>query len=109
MTILHLSYSKNSEDGGISSAIREIQNNQNLDGISSQWISEKDIGKNNYKNYVLGNIKNLNTHIIHVHGLWRSSSRIYKSYLKENIPYIIAPHGMLDKWALNQSKLKKKI
>lgn len=86
-----------------------MHNNQKIIGINSEWITEKDIEKNNYKNYVLNNIRNLNTHIIHVHGLWRSSSRIYKLYLKENIPYIIAPHGMLDQWALNQSKLKKKI
>ncbi len=86
-----------------------MQNSQNLIGINSKWITEKDIEKNNYKNYVLGHIKNLNTDIIHVHGLWRSSSRIYKLYLKENIPYIISPHGMLDGWALNQSKFKKKI
>ena len=84
-----------------------MQNSQNLIGINSEWITEKDNEKNNYRDYVLGNIKNLNTNIIHVHGLWRSSSRIYKLYLKENIPYIISPHGMLDQWALNQSKFKK--
>ena len=86
-----------------------MQNSQNLVGLNSEWITEKDNEKNNYRNYVLGNIKNLNTHIIHIHGLWRSSSRMYELYLKENIPYIIAPHGMVDKWALNQSRVKKKI
>ena len=83
-----------------------MQNSQNRVGLNSDWITEKDNEKNNFRNYVLVNIKNLNTHIIHIHGLWRSSSRMYKLYLKENIPYIIAPHGMLDKWALNQSKEK---
>ncbi len=86
-----------------------MQNYQNLIGINSEWITEKDSEINNYRNYVFDNLKNHNTQLVHIHGLWRSSSRIYKLFLKENIPYIIAPHGMLDKWAINQSILKKKI
>lgn len=51
-----------------------------------------------------------NNSIIHLHSLW-----MYPSVLliglkrKHSFKKIISPHGMLDKWALNNSKFKKKI
>lgn len=48
------------------------------------------------------------TDVIHVHGLWTfpsfACSRIHKTY---GLPYVVSPHGMLDPWALRQSRLKK--
>jgi glycosyltransferase involved in cell wall biosynthesis len=48
--------------------------------------------------------------IIHQHGIWTgvSSATLIFSQLK-NIPTVIAPHGSLNKWALNLSSWKKKI
>lgn len=48
--------------------------------------------------------------IIHIHCLWN----LYGSWAAfiartNNIPYIITPHGMLDRWALSKSSTKKKI
>ena len=73
INILNLSYSKDYLDGGISSAIKDLQTYQNLNGINSEWITERDSREHNYRNYVLDKIKQFNTNIIHVHGLWRSS------------------------------------
>lgn len=48
--------------------------------------------------------------IFHSHGIWRSQSSISNYFnTQRNIPNIISPHGMLDKWALNQNKIIKKI
>lgn len=55
------------------------------------------------------NLKEFDPQLIHIHGLWRFPSRAYKLYLKEKLPFIISPHGMLDQWAMNQSKIKKQI
>jgi glycosyltransferase involved in cell wall biosynthesis len=48
--------------------------------------------------------------IVHQHGIWTgvSSATLIFSQ-KKNIPTIIAPHGSLNKWALNLSRWKKKI
>lgn len=48
--------------------------------------------------------------IVHQHGIWTGISRS-TLILAQNkkIPTIIAPHGSLNKWALNQSRWKKKI
>lgn len=47
--------------------------------------------------------------INHCHGLWSKHS-IYSSLLstRKDFPLIISPHGMLDEWAMNQSKYKKR-
>jgi poly(glycerol-phosphate) alpha-glucosyltransferase len=46
--------------------------------------------------------------ISHTHGLWLYPGIAAKNYSrKNNRPYIISPHGMLDPWALKNSRWKK--
>jgi len=46
--------------------------------------------------------------ISHTHGLWLCSSIAAKNHSREkNRPYLISPHGMLDPWALKNSRWKK--
>ncbi|AUS05832.1 glycosyltransferase [Pseudotamlana carrageenivorans] len=48
--------------------------------------------------------------IFHGHGLWQQPvHQMAKAARKKNVPYIITPRGMLEPWALEQSKLKKQI
>lgn len=48
--------------------------------------------------------------VFHGNGLWQMPVHcMSKTALKRKIPYIISPHGMLEPWSLNQSRLKKKI
>jgi poly(glycerol-phosphate) alpha-glucosyltransferase len=48
--------------------------------------------------------------ISHTHGLWLYPSVAAKNYSrKNNRPYLISPHGMLDPWALKNSRWKKLI
>ncbi len=48
--------------------------------------------------------------LVHIHGLWATmlyhAARLARALGK---PYIIAPHGTLDTWALTEKPLKKKI
>lgn len=49
-------------------------------------------------------------HILHFHGIWCFYQSLYALYAKvRGIKYFITPHGMLEKWALNQGKFKKQI
>ncbi|QDU33125.1 GDP-mannose-dependent alpha-(1-6)-phosphatidylinositol monomannoside mannosyltransferase [Poriferisphaera corsica] len=51
-----------------------------------------------------------NTEFIHGHGNWYPLViATCRSARKANIPYTIAPHGMLDHWCMQQKKLKKSI
>lgn len=48
--------------------------------------------------------------VLHVHGLWMYPSVASLSWARAtHRPYIITPHGMLDRWALGNSGLKKRL
>ncbi len=47
--------------------------------------------------------------LIHIHGLWRSPSRIAPALAASGLPLLIAPHGMLDPWARANSRWKKQL
>jgi len=48
--------------------------------------------------------------VVHIHGMWTFPTT-YAAYIarKTNTPYIINPHGMLDRWQLKQRKEVKQI
>lgn len=53
-------------------------------------------------------VKLYRPHIIHTHGIWIYSSMATHAYAKRlRIPYMISPHGMLDPWAVRNSRWKK--
>lgn len=67
----------------------------------------KSIGMSNS---LLAAASNTSANLIHTHGIWMATSRYQNiSYKKNNTPFIISPHGMLDPWILNRGKLKKYI
>ena len=52
-------------------------------------------------------INSMQPSLAHLHGLWRSPTRIAKTLANTQLPLIIAPHGMLNPMALAQSRWKK--
>lgn len=68
------------------------------------------LDKNHFKTSVKQIIKNQKPDIFHGHGLWLMEVHQMASIAQKlNIPYIISPRGMLEPWALNYKKWKKKI
>jgi len=59
-------------------------------------------------NYLLSQMNDVD--ILHLHGVFMhahyASAKIGR---KNNIPYVVTPHGMLEPWHLKDKKLKKKI
>jgi glycosyltransferase involved in cell wall biosynthesis len=48
------------------------------------------------------------SHVVHIHGLWEEIEHHAASAAQTaNVPYVIAPHGMLDPWSLRQGRWKK--
>ncbi|SBO12201.1 Glycogen synthase [Vibrio mediterranei] len=47
--------------------------------------------------------------IVHLHGLWMHQSLSTLKAARNGIPVVICPRGMLDKWAIRNSSLIKKI
>lgn len=48
--------------------------------------------------------------LLHVHGLWAYPSIVALRWSRQNpLPHVIAPRGMLDPWALQNSRWKKRV
>lgn len=48
--------------------------------------------------------------VIHQHGIWLRSSHAVTSFAHANdVPLVVAPRGMMEPWAINNSKWKKKL
>lgn len=69
-------------------------------------IGMKAIG---YSPELLKGLEAGNYDLLHTHGIWQWPSAAVTSWQKQqaNRRYVVSPHGMLDKWALNRSRLKK--
>ena len=84
----------------------EILNNSDLilfETKSESWRYSKDL-----KNYIKDNIKNYD--LVWIHTLWTGTSYYASKYSKKNnIPYIVTPHGMIEPEALKRKGFKKKI
>ncbi|WP_036822779.1 glycosyltransferase [Polaribacter sp. Hel1_85] len=80
-----------------------------LNGVSIGFKKENAFFySKKFKNHLFNNIEI--DSIIHLHSLWMYSSILLLKLNRNNRFYkIISPHGMLDKWALNNGSLKKKI
>lgn len=52
----------------------------------------------------------INYDLFHLHGVFMHSQFISSTLaLKNDIPYLVSPHGMLEPWLLNDKKIKKRL
>ena len=108
MKVLHISYSYDFRDGGITTVVEELVREQKkIKKIKVEWLASNLFLNPFKRRKIIKEILKINPAIVHLHGLWRVHTRITNDLLKAGIPYVITPHGMLDKWALNQSQFKK--
>lgn len=48
--------------------------------------------------------------VVHLHGVWYTIVRVAaREARRAGVPYVLAPHGMLDPWSLGQKALKKRV
>ena len=107
MKVLHISYSYDFKDGGITTVVEQLIKEQKKTKIKVEWLASNRFQNPFKRRKLIKEIVKIKPTIVHLHGLWRVHTRITNFLLKANIPYVITPHGMLDKWALNQSQVKK--
>lgn len=58
---------------------------------------------------LLEELRRFDPDIIHVHGLWMYPSVAATLHPKKKAKFVISPHGMLDPWAIKNSRTKKAI
>ncbi len=114
--------------GGVSAVVEDLSRsltqrglNVRVFGLSDElWISQKlkwtgsdvysypafgALGINYSREFLVG-VKEFNPDIIHTHGIWGYTAACVPKYIS-SCPYLVSPHGMLDNWALANSKFKK--
>ncbi len=129
MKILHLIHSVNPAHGGTTTAVQTLAGacqalghpslTVTLDAPTAEWKSSWQTplhfagpGHTHYgwSPRLLPALRKLSSDVdlVIVHGLWQfhaSAARMLRQ--KDGVPYVVAPHGMLDPWALKQSLLKR--
>lgn len=120
MNILHIAYIVNNKANGVSIVVPKYVEEQSkyknvgLLNLSNYIITEK-IGNAKVFDYTNISINQLeepfnNPDLVIFHEVYRYPFiKIYKELLNKNIPYIIIPHGSLNKKAQRKNKLKKVI
>lgn len=130
MNITHLSQSATTSGGGISEVLRALSVAQSDAGDEPRVLSVEDDGEAigpwpegspeflnacHFPGMILlpdldERLDQISPQVLHTHGIWTYLSIGVPRWARRNHkPYIVSPHGMMDSWALNHSKLKKKI
>ncbi len=106
---LHVSHAADAADGGIAIAVSELLSAQQNHGVDAAWITASRFAAfyrdRSLKDYVCIH----NPKLIHIHGLWRSPTRIARRLANDGFPSVISPHGMLDSGAMAFSLRKKQL
>ena len=106
LRIAHLSYAADARDGGISTALSDLIAAQHDFGLLPEWHTSSTFPRFNRDFALSSAILSCNYQIAHLHGLWRSHTRIASRLSSSGVPLIIAPHGMLSPaaWAISRRK-----
>lgn len=130
MKVLHSTFSLSRLGGGVYEVLRELMTNLTaINDVNVQVIGPEDahtvedakswncpsfayktIGPAafGYSKHIAQSYESFLPDVAHIHGLWMHYSSANHRYCsRKNVPYIISPHGMLDRWALQNSRWKK--
>lgn len=120
--VCHLSHSQGATDGGITTAVADLQAAQAAHGLAVRWLAaDAQPAWRRDRRLLAGLHRSLAPgEVLHVHGLWRSPTRAAAALAAsgfsstnakstDRAPLVIAPHGMLDPWAMRRSRWKKRL
>ncbi len=106
---LHLSHAADQTDGGITTAVAALRAAQQASGLSPQWLTADRFLPRQRDQALRDAVRQAGPELLHLHGLWRSPTRIAPRLVAYGLPLVIAPHGMLDAGALAISRRKKQL
>lgn len=118
MRVLHVVSSVSRSAGGPARSVQGLVAGLNCAGVET-WLMTVRHGEEPWvegvKHFANGEpfesvAARVNPDIVHLHGIWSLALHHCAAICcKRNIPYVIAPRGMLEPWSLQQKWLKKRI
>lgn len=127
MKILHLLSRMDISDGGPSKSVSDLALHQSNKGKNTFIMCRSSespylthslnnnlelilLNKRFFTSSIVSLISKEKLNVLHGHGIWQIPVHNMSVVAREfNIPYVISPRGMLEPWALNASKWKKKL
>lgn len=89
--------------------VAELSQAQQRVGLAVGWQTAAALPSWRRDQLLLQAVRQRQPGLVHVHGLWRSPTRIAPALAAAGVPVVIAPHGMLDPWAMANSRWKKRL
>ena len=83
MKVLHISYSYDYSDGGITTVVQQLIREQKKTQIKVEWLASNLFRNPLKRRKLIKEILKINPTIVHLHGLWRLHTRITNDLLKE--------------------------
>jgi glycosyltransferase involved in cell wall biosynthesis len=105
----HLSHAADASDGGIATAVAALLHAQQSAGLSPSWLTADRFPARQRDRSLFAVATLSPPDLLHLHGLWRSPTRIAPRLADAGLPLVIAPHGMLDPGALAISRRRKQL
>lgn len=110
----HLSHAADASDGGIAIAVAALLAAQRAAGLNPSWLTAdrftpRQRDSSLYAAALAPDPALPPADLLHLHGLWRSPTRIARQLAAAGMPIVIAPHGMLDPGALAISRRRKQL
>ena len=88
-------------------AVADLVAAQRNAGMQATWLTADRYPTFQRDRGLRKSVSSIQPSLAHVHGLWRSPTRIANTLAKTGLPLVIAPHGMLNPMALAHSRWKK--
>jgi poly(glycerol-phosphate) alpha-glucosyltransferase len=117
--LCHLSHAADASDGGIATAVAALLAAQQAAGLSPSWLTADRFPPRQRDRALIAVALSSSSiapdpalppaDLLHLHGLWRSPTRIAPRLAAAGMPLVIAPHGMLDPGALAISHRRKQL
>lgn len=118
MRILHVANIKTNLANGMNAVIPQHVLHQakfadirflNINNVNIDCLKNYQLAYDNPKDFI-NNLEGFKPDLVIIHGInYFEYIRIYKKLLKNNIPYVIVPHGCITQQALNKKRFKKKL
>lgn len=130
LRVLHSTFSLTRKGGGVYEVLKDLTQQQSRSGDLSlkvvgpadddyqpgEWSCESAaypvLGPRayGYSTELRQHYRSFEPDLAHLHGIWMHYSRVnLQDCIKEDRPYVVSPHGMLDRWALQNSRWKKRV